>query len=249
MNKIIIANWKNHPETEVEAVKLFTEIKDGLAGVDSGVEVVVCPPYNFVDIIGNKFSSDIGLGAQDFNDNIPPDLLKELDYKYVILGHSERRIELGETDEVINKKIHTAIENGLIPVLCLGDKNRESKEDIIEIATQLKEDLKNLTPQSLSNLIITYEPIWAISTMGGKVAKKEDIEESINFIKKTLFEMFGEPAQETKILYGGSVNPENAEEIISIPEVDGLLIGQASLSPEEFIKIVEIVNISKNIIN
>lgn len=241
MNKIIIGNWKSHPETELEAVKLFTEIKDGLVGINSGGEVVVCPPYNFVDIIGNKFSSDISLGVQDFSNKVSPDLLKELDYKYVILGHSERRIGLKETDEIINKKIHIALENELVPVLCVGDKSRESKDDIAEIATQLKEDLKNLTTQSLSNLIITYEPIWAISTMGGKVATIEDIKESINFIKKTLLEIFGDAATTIKILYGGSVNANNVKEIILISGVGGLLIGQASLSSEEFLKIVEVV--------
>jgi triosephosphate isomerase len=203
--------------------------------------VVVCPPYNFVDIIGNKFSSDIGLGMQDFDENVSSSEMKKMGYKYVILGHSERRIGLGETDEIINKKIHIAKEFGLTSVLCVGDKSRESKDDIAEIATQLKEDLKNLTTQSVSNLIITYEPIWAISTMGGKVATIEDIKESINFIKKTLLEIFGDAATTIKILYGGSVNANNVKEIISVAGVEGLLIGQASLDPEEFLKIVEVV--------
>jgi len=246
MKPLIVANWKCNPTTLKEAKRLFNLVKKGIKNIKN-IEVVICPPFTYLSSIKYQVSS-IKLGSQDvfyeekgaYTGEVSPRMLKNLGCQYVILGHSERRIHLGETDEMINKKVKATLKKGLKVILCVGDKSRKSKEDIKEVAFQLKKDLKGIKKSDFKNLIITYEPIWAISTMAGRVATPKDAKEGAEFIQKTLIKSFGfKTAKKIRILYGGSITSKNARDFIYKGKMDGLLIGQASLDPKEFIKIVK----------
>lgn len=248
MKYLIIANWKMNPGTAEEAQEIFEKIKNGISGVKD-VEVVLCPPFVYLSDICGITSDNIKLGVQDifwetkgaYTGEVSPSMIKngKCDCGYVIVGHSERRINLNETNEMVNKKIKSALGHCLKPILCVGDKSRESKEDFAEVITELEEGLKSIDAKDLKNIIIAYEPLWAISTMGGRPATPEDIKESAGLIREKLTELYGEDAAENvKILYGGSVNSGNIKEIIYSSGVSGALVGAASLNPDEFIKIV-----------
>lgn len=243
---LIIANWKMNLGTIEEAKTLFSAIKNGI--INNGkTEVVICPPFICLSIFGDQTSENIKLGAQDifwtdkgaFTGEESPAMLKDIGCEYVIVGHSERRANLNETDEMVNKKVKAVLKNGLKPILCVGDKNRESKEDFKQVIMQLEEGLKGVEVNDLEKMVIAYEPLWAISTMGGQPATPEDIRESVDLIKGKLAELYNKNAAEkVRILYGGSVNSSNIKEIISRSGASGALVGAASLNPDEFIKIV-----------
>ena len=251
MKPLIVANWKCNPTTRGEAQQLFQSVQKGIKNIKN-VEVIICPPFIYIPKFQHSNIPTIKLGAQDvfwegkgdFTGEISPLMLKNLGCKYVIIGHSERRRYLKETDEMINRKLKTALKFNLRPILCVGDKSRESKEDIKEIDLQLKKDLKGLEKSTLSKLIITYEPIWAISTTRASVvATPEDARKGALYIKKTLDKLFGkDSAQKIKILYGGSVNGKNINSFIYDAQMDGVLVGAASLDSREFVKIVKNVN-------
>lgn len=258
MKPLIIANWKCNPVTLQEAKQLLNSVHRGLKSIKN-VEVVICPPFLYIPMLGassfarHKASyGGLAFGSQNcfweergpFTGEISPLMLKDLGCQYVILGHSERRRYLGETDEMINKKLRVALKFNLRPILCVGDKNRKSKGDIKEIGTQLKKDLRGLKKSGLSKLIITYEPIWAISTTrGGIEATPEDASEGALYIKKILYKLVGRIiTQKIKILYGGSVDSKNINSFIHKGQVDGVLVGAASLNPKEFVQIVKRVS-------
>lgn len=238
---LIVANWKNNPATQDEAQELFNSVNGGINN-NQKTEIVICPPFIFLPTF-RGFTSENGviLGAQNFDleGEESVETLKEIGCQYIILGHSERRVNLGETDETVNNKIKTALENNLKPILCVGDKKRESKEDFSEVVSQLKEDLNGVKEKDAQNIIIAYEPVWAISNMGGRPATPEDIKESSDSIREILSELFGnESASQIKILYGGSVDSDNVKNILLESGVQGALIGAASLKADEFLKII-----------
>lgn len=246
MRKAIIAgNWKMNNTIE-EAVKLINELKPLVKEATS--EVVVCPPTICLQAVKKAVEgTNIKVGAQNmhfeesgaFTGETSPIMLKELGVEYVILGHSERRQYFAETDEALNKKMHKAFQYNLIPILCIGETLEERERNITEevLEKQIKLDLDGLTVEQVANTIIAYEPIWAIGT--GKTATSEQAEETISFIRKTLKEMFNEKASEkTRIQYGGSVKPSTIKEQMAKPNIDGGLIGGASLKAEEFAAIV-----------
>lgn len=246
MRKAIIAgNWKMNNTIE-EAVKLINELKPLVKEATS--EVVVCPPTICLQAVKKAVEgTNIKVGAQNmhfeesgaFTGETSPIMLKELGVEYVILGHSERRQYFAETDEALNKKMHKAFQSNLIPILCIGETLEERERNITEevLEKQIKLDLDGLTVEQVANTIIAYEPIWAIGT--GKTATSEQAEETISFIRKTLKEMFNEKASEkTRIQYGGSVKPSTIKEQMAKPNIDGGLIGGASLKAEEFAAIV-----------
>ncbi|KOA20742.1 triosephosphate isomerase [Clostridium homopropionicum DSM 5847] len=246
MRKAIIAgNWKMNNTIE-EAVKLINELKPLV--VEATCEVVVCPPTICLQAVKKAVEgTNIKVGAQNmhfeesgaFTGETSPVMLKELGVEYVILGHSERRQYFAETDEALNKKMHKAFQHKLIPILCIGETLEERETNITEevLEKQIKLDLNGLTAEQVSNTIIAYEPIWAIGT--GKTATSEQAEETISFIRKTIKEMFNEEASEkTRIQYGGSVKPSTIKEQMAKPNIDGGLIGGASLKAEEFAAIV-----------
>lgn len=213
MKPLIVANWKCNPTTLAEAKKLFNSVKRGIKNVKK-VKVVICPPFVYLPILKANGAQDCfwenpPAGGGAFTGEVSPEMLKDLGCKYVIIGHSERRRNLNETDAMINKKLKAAIIVGLKPILC------------IEALSQLKKSLRNI----LGKVIIAYEPVFAIGT--GKPCTIEKAKKMRASIKHT------------PVLYGGSVNSQNAKEYVKKAGFQGLLIGGASLNPKEFIKIVK----------
>jgi len=240
----IAGNWKMNT-TVAEAEKLVFEMLDKMDRI-SGVEKVVCPPFvSLVAINMMLQGSSIKLGAQNmyfeikgaYTGEISPVMLSEL-CEFVILGHSERRGYFGETDEIVNKKVKTALANELKPILCVGERLAENEAGKTEevINRQVTAALKGIEP--VRDLVIAYEPVWAIGT--GKAASSAQAAATIQFIRDVVAKLWNKSiAQDLRILYGGSVTSANIAEFISHPEIDGALVGGASLKAEEFVSIVE----------
>jgi len=230
MKSLIVANWKMNPESAKEAKALFSAVKKGIAGLSKKIDVVICPPYEYLGLLKGLI-----LGAQNcfyeekgaYTGEISALMLKNIGVGYVILGHSERR-RMGETNEQINKKLVKAIQAGLMPILCVGEKKEEKdqgkKQEVLE--AQIKQCLGGIT----ADVVVAYEPVWAIGT--GDNCGVDETKESIDFIRKLV-------KTGTRILYGGSVKSENSGAYIKDSGADGLLVGGASLNAEEFIKIVK----------
>jgi len=246
MKPLIIANWKCNPTTLAQTKKLFNMVAEGIKDIKN-VEVVICPPFSYLFNLKSS-NSNIKLGAQDcfwaessaHTGEVSPVMLKDLGCQYVILGHSERRKNFGETNEMINKKIKAALAAGLKPILCLSSAKRgaTAKE---EMGTQLKGAMAGIEKLDIKNIVFTYEPVWAISTTEGcVVATPENTAEGKIFIKEVISELFGEDAaKDTRIIYGGSVDQKNIEGFIKKAKMDGALVGAASLRPDDFIGAVK----------
>ncbi len=242
--KIIAGNWKMN-KNHNEAVELINSLKSGIDTDKS--DVVVCVP--FVDLMSVSEAikgTNINLGAQNmhfeesgaYTGEIAPSMLKELGVKYVIIGHSERRAYFGETDEIVNKKVKKALEHNIVPILCVGESLEERELDItIELVRiQVKKAFAGISKEDAKKVVIAYEPIWAIGT--GKVATKEQAEEVCKEVRKVVAEVYGqEIADVIRIQYGGSVTGDSANELFNMPNIDGGLVGGASLK-EDFIKVV-----------
>nr|KKS46646.1 MAG: Phosphoglycerate kinase [Candidatus Giovannonibacteria bacterium GW2011_GWF2_42_19] len=251
MKKIIIANWKMNPQTAKEARRLFDAIKKGVRPIKN-TEVVIAP--SFVHLSLFKPSGSIKLAAQDLFFEDPPagrraytgeisaSMLKDLKVSYVIVGHSERRQYIGESDELISKKLESAFSRGFKTVLCVGEKEREEGgfSDIVRM--QLKKALSCLSRNYTSRLIIAYEPLWAISTTkGARADTPQNAFEMTIFIRRAMLDIWGKNAAlKIPILYGGSVNSKNAKGFLDVKGISGLLVGGASLKPDEFIKILRL---------
>ncbi|MDE2399433.1 MAG: triose-phosphate isomerase [Patescibacteria group bacterium] len=246
--KIIIGNWKMNPLTPKDAEKLFKNIAELVSRVKK-TDIVICAPFIYLDRLTKIRTSKIKLGAQDsfgldtgpFTGEISPEMLYNIGARYVILGHSERRA-MGETNELINKKIKGALASGLVPVLCVGENQRDENHEYFNIVkTQINECLDGISKNSNSKIIIAYEPVWAISTtLNQKDATPMDCEEMVIFIKKVLADKFGAKTECPKIIYGGSVNTKDAGDFLNGGGVDGLLPGRASLNANKFMEIVKI---------
>jgi triosephosphate isomerase (TIM) len=240
-NKIlIVANWKMNPETIEKAKEIFLGIKKTANNLKN-TKVVICSPFVYLSDLEKLADAKLILGAQDmfweesgsFTGEISAGMLKK--ESYVILGHSERR-DLGETDEMVSKKIISAIKADLKPILCVGEKERDVHGDyLLFLQKQIINSLNKLPKRFLEKLIIAYEPIWAIGKSGEEAMKPTDIHETSLFIKKVLAEIY-EPkiALTVPIIYGGSVSYKNAKDIITLGEVQGLLVGHESLKIESF---------------
>lgn len=231
--------------TTAAARELVTLLRPLVGTADT--EVVVCPPFTAIAAVVNAAAgSNVSVGAQDlfweekgaYTGEISGPMLKELGCKYVIIGHSERRQYFGETDAIVNKKLQAAYRHDLIPIVCVGETlaEREDGQTLAVVRRQVRECLPGLTPQQAENLVVAYEPIWAIGT--GRTATAADAQEVIAFIRRNLKEMYGESAQATRIQYGGSVKPENIGELMQQPDIDGALVGGASLDAVSFAAIV-----------
>ena len=230
-----------------EAENFIKELKNRLRNYEN--EVVICVPFIDIPVVAELAqSTQISVGAQNchfesfgaYTGEISPNMLKELGVKYVILGHSERRSYLFETDELINKKIKSALNSGLKVILCVGETLQERKINVTEekISMQIKSALYEVEEANLENMMIAYEPIWAIGS--GKSATKEEANRVCGSIRKILADMYNSHiAEKVSILYGGSVSAQNAEELLNMANIDGGLIGGASLNVEEFLKIIE----------
>ncbi|MDN5345004.1 MAG: triosephosphate isomerase [Clostridia bacterium] len=241
---IIAGNWKMH-NTTGEARELVELLKPLVGATD--VEVVVCPPFTAIAAAANAAAgSNIAVGAQDFfwedqgayTGEVSGPMLRDLGCRYVIIGHSERRQYFAETDATVNKKLMAAYRHELIPIVCVGETlgQREAGETLAVIGHQVWEGLKGLAPDQARELVVAYEPVWAIGT--GKTATAADAQEVIAFIRETLGSMYGAAAEAVRIQYGGSVKPENITELMAQPDIDGALVGGASLDAVSFAAIV-----------
>ena len=246
MRKPIIAgNWKMHNTIE-EALHMVDELLPLIKNEDR--EVIICPSYVSLSEISKALGdAKINLGAQNmhyedkgaFTGEVSPVFLKELKVAYVILGHSERRHVFGEDNNLVNCKVKAAIKHDIAPILCVGETLEEREKGITLdiIKEQLLEGLQGLNGGDLRNLVVAYEPVWAIGT--GKTATKEDANEVIGYIRKLLWDSFGRDIGDgTRILYGGSVKPSNIRELMEMDEIDGALVGGASLKAGDFSQII-----------
>jgi len=243
---LIAGNWKMF-KTCSEAVETAGQLVKLLA-MTSDIDVIIAPPFTALAPVSDIVrGSRVSLGAQNlfwetegaYTGEISPAMLVSTECKYVIIGHSERRQYFDETDETVNKKIKAAIKNDLIPVLCVGEseKERESKETFSVLDKQIKKGLEGFSSDDLETLVIAYEPVWAIGT--GKTATTDQAQEAHQFLRSVLEKSFGNMlAKSIRILYGGSVKPNNIAELMAMPDIDGALVGGASLDPETFSKIV-----------
>ena len=247
MRKAIIAgNWKMN-KTPDEARALVEELIPLVA--DAECEVVVCPPFVDLCPVSKAIKgTNIHLGAQNihwaksgaFTGEISADMLKKFGVEYAIVGHSERRQYFGETDATVNMRAKAALENGITPIICVGEslEQRERGETDEFVASQVRGALEGISADDARRIVIAYEPIWAIGT--GRTATAEMAEETITVIRKTLRSIFGNDAAETvRIQYGGSMNPQNAASLMAMENIDGGLIGGASLKGEDFSKVVK----------
>ena len=253
--KIIVANWKMNPQTLAEAEQILDFVNDHLESTnEKELSLVVCPPFVFLEEVGkilktSHLKHNTELGAQDIfwedkgadTGEISGPMLNKLGARYVIAGHSERRWKLGESDEVVNKKIKAVLRNTMTPIICVGERMRNDnyKEFLKE---QVVATFKGLSSNEIEKCIIAYEPVWAISTtQGARPDTPESAIESIRVIKETLIENWKiEIENLPKMLYGGSVNSSNVVKFIEQKEIDGVLVGGASVNKEEFVKILKI---------
>ena len=243
--KVIAGNWKMN-KLPNEAMSFIEELAPLVKGTEN--EVVICVPYTdlFYTLLTAQ-GTNIKIGAQNmhfeekgaYTGEVSGEMLKSIGVEYVIIGHSERRAYYGETDETVNKKLKKALELGLKPIVCVGEslEQRESGSAKEIVTTQTKKALDGLNKEQVEKVIIAYEPIWAIGT--GKTATKEDANETIKWIRDEIKELFGSETSENVIIqYGGSVKSTNSKELFEMSDIDGGLVGGASLDAKEFAKIV-----------
>ncbi len=244
---IIVGNWKMDPPMLKEAEKLFGDVAKDISTVKK-TEVVVCPPFIYLDKLTKIKTDKIKLGAQNvfyeeagaYTGEVSALMLENIGVKYVIIGHSKRR-ELGETNLDINKKIKVSLQTGLVPILCVGENLRDENHDYFKLVeTQIIESLEGVSKDFLSKIIIAYEPVWAISTTPNrKDATPHDSEEMTIFIKRILVDKFGVKIKMPKIIYGGDVNEKNIREFLKDGGVEGALVGRVSLDAKKFIEIIK----------
>ena len=247
--KLIIGNWKMNPVTETEAKHIANKVKLFSSKLKN-TDVVICPPSVYLSTC--KIKGEIKnyfLGSQTVSENIEGahtgevsiNMLKDLGVKYVIIGHSEQR-EKGETDEIVSKKINTVLDAELIPVVCIGEKVRDTEGSHYEyLKQQIKNSFANVSKKNAKNVILAYEPVWAIGAT--EAMAPDQIYETVLFIRKIFADMFENTlAMKTKIIYGGSVNTNNAGDIIITGKVDGLLIGRVSVNVSGFAELLKFVD-------
>jgi triosephosphate isomerase (TIM) len=243
---VVVGNWKMHGSLR-DIGPLVTGVKRGCAEAE-GVDVGICPPFPYLaDVRDLLEGSAIRLGAQNchaetkgaFTGEVSAAMLKDLGCTYVILGHSERRHGLGETDAVVNRKLKAALAAGLTPILCIGEllAEREAGQTLAVVERQLSGSLQGFPPDDVARMILAYEPVWAIGT--GKTATPAQAQEVHAAVRKIVEKLAGRAvAQAIRIQYGGSVKADNVDELMSQPDLDGALVGGASLDPDGFSRIV-----------
>ena len=249
MKKFLIAgNWKMNKDA-MESELLAEEISQGLMEHNNpNVSVLLCPPFTSLSTVYSTIQGmPVSAGAQNchfeesgaYTGEVSVPMIKHLRARYVIIGHSERREYFNESNQFINKKLKAILEHELKPILCIGEtlEERESGKTFDVLKTQLDECLANTDENEIQNIVIAYEPVWAIGT--GVSARPEQVSEAHKWIRNYLLGKYGEKANDTLILYGGSMKPENAKELLSIEDVNGGLIGGASLNSESFLGIIQ----------
>jgi triosephosphate isomerase len=242
---LIAGNWKMH-KTKAQAEEYIQALLPRVSAVD-GADVAICVPFTALEaMVDSARGSRVEVYAQNmhqeqegaFTGEVSAAMLDELDVQGVVLGHSERRELFGETDKALAQKVPAALAAGLTPILCVGETEGERDNDDTDrkLRQQVKDDLAGVASEQLADVTIAYEPIWAIGT--GKVATPEQAQEAIAFIRALVGDRDPRAAERVRILYGGSVKPENAAELLALPDVDGALVGGASLEAETFAAIV-----------
>ena len=242
----IAGNWKMF-KTKAEAIAFAEEFRELYK--DTDVQPAICAPFTNLEALKEAFAgTEIKVGAQNvhfadegaFTGEISVSMLEEIGVDFCIVGHSERRQYFGETDETVNKKLKKLFEGPIRPILCVGEslEERDADKAFDVVGGQIKADLEGIDAADVKKLVIAYEPIWAIGT--GRTATPDQAEEMCAFIRKTLIEIYGEEVSDEVIIqYGGSVKPANATEIMNMDEIDGALVGGASLKPEDFMEIID----------
>lgn len=245
MKKIIIGNWKLNPTTLARALQIQSRIHH-FVKKSRRAFVILAPPFPFLHPLVIK-AKGLHIAAQNsfweatgaYTGEVSPAILRSINVRYVIIGHSERREYMRETDAQINKKVKTALKSGLTVILCIGEKSRDEENFQKIVKNQLFSDIKGVAKTYAHKIIIAYEPVWAIGT--GKTVHPADLYEMAMYIRRALFDVFGKKAAHSiPVLYGGSVHSKNAGDFLAVDGVDGLLVGGASLDPKEFGKIIEI---------
>jgi triosephosphate isomerase len=241
----VAGNWKMH-KTGAEA-KAFVDALVPLLANGDEVDVAICPPFTaLASTLHSVRDAGIGVFAQNmhyqthgaFTGEVAPPMLTAVGVAGAIVGHSERRELFGDTDRALALKVPAALEHGLVPILCVGEteEERDAGDTERKLRHQVQEDLARLDPERLAEVVIAYEPIWAIGT--GRVATPEQAQEALAFVRALVGDRSPEQAQRIRLLYGGSVNSDNAAELLALPDVDGALVGGASLKPDSFAAIV-----------
>lgn len=242
----IAGNWKMF-KTKAEAAEFAKEFAKLYQGTD--VRTAICAPFTDLELLVEAFKdTNIGVGAQNvhfedegaFTGEISVKMLEEIGVEYCIVGHSERRQYFGETDETVNKKLKKLFETDIVPIMCVGEhlEERDAGKAFEVVGRQLEEGLSGISKEDASKLVIAYEPVWAIGT--GRTATPEQAEEMCAFIREGLEKLYDEDTADSVIIqYGGSVKPANATEIMNMPEIDGALVGGASLKPVDFMAIID----------
>ncbi len=246
--KVIAGNWKMNNDLN-GSQNLITKITSGLGGINYNCEIIICPPFTSLSEAHSLIKdTSVKLGAQNmyfeesgaYTGEVSAQMLKSVGCEYVIIGHSERRTIFKETEDLINKKIKTALKSELKPIFCIGEslEEREAGREKDVLKTQLSGGLSEISVEQMKSLIIAYEPVWAIGT--GRTASPEQAEEMHNFIREFIKNDFTPDTADNLIIqYGGSVKPENARELLSQQDIDGALIGGASLKADSFLSIIE----------
>ncbi len=233
-------------KTRDESLQFIYAVKDRVASADT-VESVICAPFPYLRCLVKRQGASLRIGAQNmhfesegaYTGEIAPQMLSSIGVSYVVLGHSERREMFNETDEAINKKVHVSFSNGLIPIICVGEslEDREAGQTNQIVEAQTLKPLEGLTKEQAKQVVIAYEPIWAIGT--GRTATAEQANETIGYIRSVIERLFGsEVSEAVRIQYGGSVNPNNIKELMAQEHIDGALVGGASLDPQSFLALV-----------
>jgi len=246
MRKWIVAgNWKMN-NSIAESVRLATEIKQGVSGLTNG-QVVVAPPFTALQSVNDVLrGSAVALAAQNmyfenkgaYTGEVSPLMLRDAGCSYVLVGHSERRKYFLESDELVNAKALSALAAGLRPIICVGETEAERNKGVTEsvVGRQVRAALAGVAVEKLPEIVIAYEPVWAIGT--GKVATPEQAEDVHDFIRRLMVEIYGCVAEDVRILYGGSVTKDNIAELIAMKDIDGALVGGASLQAAGFLGII-----------
>ncbi len=249
MNKIIVANWKMNPQSKFEVENILKGLSIFTKNLNN-IDIIVCPPSPFVFIAGKVKNKKIVLGSQNvfyekegsFTGEVSVSMLKNLGVEYIIIGHSERRI-LGDTNDIVNKKILAVLKSKINPIFCIGESMRDMNGFYLSfIKEQIIEGLKGILKSQVKNIIFAYEPIWAIGSNAERGAVPQEFTEIRIYIKKIISDLYDiKTANIVRIIYGGSVNPLNAESFIKEGGADGLLVGRDSLNPKKFGAIINLV--------
>ena len=247
MRKNIVAgNWKMN-KTLQEGIALAKELNEALANEKPNCDVIICTPFiHLASVTPLVDAAKIGVGAENCADKasgaytgeVSAEMLQEIGMDYVIIGHSERREYFGETNETVNKKVLKALQVGINPILCCGEtlEQREAGVTKDHVKTQILAGLKDVTKEDLAKVVVAYEPIWAIGT--GKTATAEQANDVISYIREVIASVYGDLANEVRIQYGGSVKPANVAEIMGQSDIDGALVGGASLKADDYVALV-----------